>query len=229
MNEDAPHILVVDDDERLRALLKKFLSENGFIVITAKDAPDGRARLESIAVDLIILDLMMPGESGLTFAEKLRETSLTPILMLTAMGEAEDRIAGLEKGADDYLAKPFEPRELLLRIHAILRRRPKSEAPSHQTPKRFGDKVFDPERQELLQGDKVIKLTEAEQYLLMALVARAGDTLNRDDLADLTGASGESRAVDVQVTRLRRKLEEDPKNPRYLKTVRGQGYILIPD
>lgn len=226
---DAPHILVIDDDERLRGLLKKFLSENGFIVITAKNAQEGRERLASIDADLIVLDLMMPGETGLEFAEKLRTTTMTPILMLTAMGEPEDRIQGLEKGADDYLTKPFEPRELLLRIHSILRRQPDPVASDEPQVLAFGDKAFDRARQELHQGDSPVRLTDIEAALLAALAKDPGAILSRDDLADLTGASGAGRAVDVQVTRLRRKLETDPKNPRYLKTVRGRGYVLVPD
>ena len=229
MMEDSPHILVIDDDDRLRSLLKKFLTENDFVVITAKDAGNGRERLKSIDVDLIVLDLMMPGESGLAFAEKLRGISSTPILMLTAMSEAEDRIDGLEKGADDYLTKPFEPRELLLRIHSILRRQPNSQMARTAGAVAFGGKTYDLEREELAEGKKRIRLTEIETALLTALARRPGETFGRDDLAELTGASGSGRAVDVQVTRLRRKLEDDPRNPRYLKTVRGRGYVLVPD
>jgi two-component system phosphate regulon response regulator OmpR len=198
MNTDLPHILVVDDDDRLRELLRKFLSENDFLVETASDVADARARLTSLTFDLIVLDLMMPGESGLDFAEDLRQTSTVPILMLTAMGEGEDRIAGLERGADDYLTKPFEPRELLLRVHSILRRVPRR-----------------PET--------------VEAALLSALAEQPGATLSREELTQRTGASGGGRAVDVQVTRLRRKIERDPRLPRYLQTVRGKGYVLRPD
>ncbi len=224
--EDLPHILVVDDDVRLRKLLNKFLSENGFFVITAKDAADARAKLESFAFDLIVLDLMMPGESGLDFAEDYRKRSAVPILMLTAMSEPDDRIAGLERGADDYLVKPFEPRELLLRIHNILRRVPK-EATSREV--RMGDFRFDLDREELYRLDELVRLTSVESALLKALAENPGATLSREDLIELTGASAGGRAVDVQVTRLRRKIEPDPKAPRYLQTIRGRGYVLKPD
>jgi len=227
MEPDLPHILVVDDDTRLRELLKKFLSENNLLVATASDAADARAKLAGLAFDLIVLDLMMPGESGLDFAHDLRRTNAVPILMLTAMGEAEDRITGLEKGADDYLAKPFEPRELLLRIHAILRRAPAPREPVAQV--RLGDVMFDLERESLSRDGVPIRLTDVETALLRVLAERAGDILDRDELILRTGASGGGRAVDVQVTRLRRKIEPDPKMPRYLQTVRGKGYVLRPD
>ncbi len=228
MNIDLPHILVVDDDFRLRELLRKFLSENGFLVTTASDVKDARARLVSLEFDLIVLDLMMPGESGLDFAADLRRSDSVPILMLTAMGEAADRIAGLERGADDYMPKPFEPLELLLRINAILRRAPKPplEPPTEVS---LGDFIFDSSRSELSRGGKPIRLTEVESALLKALAARPGDVMSRDELTGLTSASGGERAIDVQVTRLRRKIEPDPKLPRYLKTVRGKGYLLQPD
>ncbi len=228
MNIDLPHILVVDDDFRLRELLRKFLSENGFLVTTASDVKDARARLVSLEFDLIVLDLMMPGESGLDFAADLRRSDSVPILMLTAMGEAADRIAGLERGADDYMPKPFEPLELLLRINAILRRAPKPplEPPTEVS---LGDFIFDSSRSELSRGGKPIRLTEVESALLKALAARPGDVMSRDELTGLTSASGGERAIDVQVTRLRRKIEPDPKLPRYLKTTRGKGYLLQPD
>ncbi len=227
MNADIPHILVVDDDDRLRELLRKFLSENGFLVATASDVADARTKLHTLTFDLIVLDLMMPGESGLDFAEDLRRTGTIPTLMLTAMGEPEDRIAGLERGADDYLAKPFEPRELLLRIHNILRRMPKRpEAPAEV---RLGDVLFDLERGELHRDGNPIRLTAVETALLKALAERPGAVLSREELTIRTGASGGGRAVDVQVTRLRRKIEPDPRLPRYLRTVRGRGYVLRPD
>ncbi len=227
MNADLPHILVVDDDDRLRELLRKFLSENGFLVATASDVADARAKLDIFAFDLIVLDLMMPGESGLDFAEELGRRGAIPTLMLTAMGEPEDRIAGLERGADDYLPKPFEPRELLLRIHNILRRvPPRPEAPAEV---RLGDVLFDLERGELRRNGKPIRLTAVETALLKALAERPGAVLSRQELTMRTGASGGGRAVDVQVTRLRRKIEPDPRLPRYLQTVRGKGYVLLPD
>ena len=227
MTQESPHILVVDDDARLRKLLARYLSEHGFLVASAEDAADARVKLASFAFDLIVLDLMMPGESGLSLAADLRSRSGVPILMLTAMGEPEDRIAGLEKGADDYMVKPFEPRELLLRIGNILRRVPQANALPAEV--RMGGMVFDMEREELREGDQPVKLTSVETALLGALARRAGVALSREELIDLTGAAGGDRAVDVQVTRLRRKIESDPRDPRYLQTVRGRGYVLKPD
>ncbi len=226
MNADRPHILVVDDDHRLRELLGKFLDENGFRVATAADAADARAMLLGLAFDLIVLDLMMPGENGLDLAADLRRRSTVPILMLTAMGEPDDRIAGLERGADDYLSKPFEPRELLLRIHSILRRVPK---PPDVAAVRLGAVLFDPARQELSRDGAPIHLTPVEAALLKALAERPGTVLSREELIARTGAGGGGRAVDVQVTRLRRKIEPTPRLPRYLQTVRGKGYVLRPD
>ena len=227
MGDDLPHVLVVDDDDRLRELLRKYLSENGFLVSTARDAGDARARLGGLAFDVIVLDLMMPGESGLDFARHLRRDSTVPLLMLTAMGETEDRIAGFEHGADDYLAKPFEPRELLLRLHAILRRVPTP--PEPPTRVNLGDVAFDLGRQQLDRGGEPIHLTSVETTLLKALAERAGTVLSREELIAATGAEAGGRAVDVQVTRLRRKIEPDPRLPRYLRTVRGRGYVLRPD
>lgn len=227
MSEAAAHILVVDDDGKLRKLLARYLTENGFVVATASDAADARGKLASAAFDLIILDLMMPGESGLDFATGLRRTDAVPILMLTAMGEPEDRIAGLERGADDYLTKPFEPKELVLRVNSILRRAPP--VGGHSNEIRLGALTFALERGELLDGDEPIRLTTAEAALLGALAARQGMVLSREDLIELTGSAVGDRAVDVQVTRLRRKIEPDPREPRYLQTVRGRGYVLRPD
>ena len=227
MNTDIPHVLVVDDDDRLRELLRKYLSENGFLVVTASDAADARAKLTTLAFDMIVLDLMMPGESGLDFADDLRKESAIPILMLTAMGEPEDRIAGLERGADDYLAKPFEPRELLLRIRSILRRLPKQ--PDEPVVVRLGDVLFDPGREELRRDGVPVRLTSIEAALLRTLAENPGTILSREELGERTGAAGGGRAIDVQVTRLRRKIEPDSKLPRYLQTVRGKGYVLRPD
>ncbi len=225
MDSDLPHILVVDDDARLRELLRKYLSENGFLVVTASDAADARGKLENLAFDLIVLDLMMPGETGLDFTKSLRKTSTMPILMLTAMGEPGDRIEGLEKGADDYLAKPFEPRELVLRIHSILRRLPRR--PEIPSEVRLGRVTFDLARDELRRDGVPVRLTDVEAALLRKLAETPGSILSRGELSLNTGAGG--RAVDVQVTRLRRKIEPDPKLPRYLQTVRGKGYVLRPD
>lgn len=226
MTESAPHILVVDDDRRLRDLLGRFLTEGGFVVMTASDAADARHKLSSITVDLIILDRMMPGESGLEFAADLRHSGI-PILMLTAMGEAEDRIAGLEGGVDDYLVKPFEPRELVLRVTNILKRSPRRDTGAREV--RMGDKTFDLERSELFADGVPVRLTDAEAALLAALASRPGVSVSRETLITMTGAAANDRAVDVQVMRLRRKIERDPRDPRYLQTVRGKGYVLVPD
>ncbi len=227
MAGEPDHILIVDDDTRLRELLHKYLGERGFRVSAAEDAARARAKMASISFDLIILDLMMPGESGLEFAASLRRRSDVPILMLTAMGEQEDRIAGLEHGADDYLSKPFEPRELVLRIQSILRRSVSREtAPATA---RLGEVVFDLGREELWRGTTRIRLTSAEARLLKALAETPGAILGRDELTSRLAPGGGERTIDVQVNRLRRKIEPDPKLPRYLQTVRGQGYILRPD
>ena len=226
--EDLPHVLVVDDDQRLRKLIAKYLSDNGFMVAAAEDASEARKLLKQLVFDMIVLDLMMPGESGLEFAESLRAgKSDIPILMLTAMSESEDRIRGLEKGGDDYLTKPFEPRELVLRIHSILKRaRPERQAGAEIV---LGDAVFYANRGEMRRRGRRVHLTEVEAALLRALCMRPGKVLNRDELVAATTAGGQGRAIDVQVTRLRRKIERDPREPRYLKTVRGKGYILWPD
>ncbi len=237
MSGDQPHILVVDDDTRLRDLLRKFLTDNGFAVSTAADAAEARAQMAGLRFDLLVLDVMMPGESGLELTRGLRQGEASgqphvPILMLTARSEVEDRIDGLEHGADDYLSKPFEARELLLRLRSILRRAGtapaagKAEAPPEVT---LGDCVFDRTRQDLRRRGERIHLTTAEAQLLAALADRPGELLTRDDLAAATGQEGaNSRTIDVQVTRLRKKIEPDPRQPLYLQTVRGQGYVLRP-
>ena len=228
---DKPHILVVDDDTRLRELLKSFLSRNDFRVSTAASAAEARQRLGSFDFDLIVLDVMMPGETGLAFAAELRRTDDVPILMLTAMVDTKDRIAGLETGVDDYLGKPFEPRELLLRIQSVLRRgRPAAvvatpEGELHQVP--FGPHQFDLDLGELTQKGKRIPLTDAEIALMRAFTSRMGEVLSRETLCKTVGSGVNERAIDVQVTRLRRKIEPDPSFPRYLRTVRGQGYRLV--
>ncbi len=226
--EGQPHILVVDDDTRLRQLLNKYLIENGYLVSMAADAAQARQQLGAMAFDLIVLDVMMPGESGLSLTKSLRADSAVPILLLTAMGETTDRIAGLETGADDYLTKPFEPRELLLRINSILRRSVR-ETPAEPQRCRFGSFSFDPARGELLGNGEAVHLTSAEAALLSVLALTPGETLSREDLAARTGNSGNLRTVDVQITRLRKKIEEDPRLPRYLQTVRGRGYVLWTD
>jgi len=228
-----PHVLVVDDDARIRELLQKFLARNGFLVTTARDARHARALLEGLEFDLIVLDVMMPGEDGVALTASLRDTMTTPILLLTARGEADDRIRGLEAGADDYLGKPFEPRELLLRIAAILRRVPKPVAKA--APPRslqLGEVRYDMNRGELWRGRDLIRLTATEAMLMRLFAARAHEPVTRQQLVeDLGGgiAEAQERAVDVQITRLRRKIETDPKAPRYLQTVRGAGYMLAPD
>ncbi len=223
---EPPHILVVDDDKRLRELLRKYLAEQGFRVTVAADAGDARRRLDGLAFDLLVLDIMMPGESGLELTRALRAKNPVPILLLTAMGEAEDRIAGLETGADDYLPKPFEPRELVLRIRTILRRA--AVEPAERRELRFGGFSFDLERRFLRHGTRDIRLTAGEAALLAALAGAPGRALSRDELGQSDPAGG-SRMVDVQMTRLRRKIEADPRFPRYLQTVRGRGYMLQPD
>ncbi|HTW33741.1 MAG TPA: response regulator [Rhizomicrobium sp.] len=224
---DNPHLLVVDDDQRLRALLQKYLSANGFRVSAAADADEARTLMKSMAFDLLILDVMMPGESGLDLTRAVRAQSQVPILILTARGESEDRIAGFEYGADDYLPKPFEPRELVLRCGALLRRSAVPAASPHREVK-MGEAVFDPERGELRRKGKPVRLTSSEASLLKLFAANAGRPFSRMDLCTRLGVSLE-RSIDVQVTRLRRKIEEDPKLPLYIQTVRGVGYVLVPD
>ncbi len=227
MDGTEPHLLVVDDDARLRELLRRYLTEQGFRVTTAGDAAEARARLAGLAFDLLVLDVMMPGESGLDLTRSLRRDSRLPILLLTAMAEPADRINGLEHGADDYLAKPFEPRELVLRIRNILQRVPQPPVPAAEI--RFGACRLDLERGELYRGGDPVHLTAAETALLMALARRPGEPVSRTALSQEAQFSGNVRTVDVQVTRLRRKIERDPKFPRYLQTVRGTGYVLKPD
>ncbi len=226
MADNAPHILVVDDDKRIRDLIARFLLENGYRVTTAEDAGAARASMRGLSFDLIILDIMMPGETGLSLAQDLRTYSQVPILMLTARTEPEDRIAGLEIGADDYLSKPFDPRELLLRMKNILNRRVEVAAGPEELV--FGPFTFHPVRGELRSNDEIVKLTEIERNLLRHFALHPGVPVDREDLARLSGHDSE-RAVDVQINRLRRKIEIDPANPAYLQTVRGRGYIFYVD
>jgi two-component system phosphate regulon response regulator OmpR len=223
--DDAPHLLVVDDDRRIRDLLSRFLFAEGYRVTTADNAADARAKLGSLSFDLLILDVMMPGETGFQLAKSLRETSVVPILMLTAKAETESRITGLEIGADDYVPKPFEPRELSLRIASILRRTIVAPTPTVESV-RFGDFVFHLGRGELRRGEEVIHLTDRERDMLRVLAAVPGETVPRLALAGNGGGANE-RAVDVQVNRLRRKIERDPANPLFVQTVRGIGYRLV--
>ena len=224
---DDPHLLVVDDDERLRALLQRYLSSNGYRVSVAPGAPEARALMKSMEFDLLILDVMMPGESGLDLTRSVRLESAVPILMLTARGDPQDRIAGLEQGADDYLPKPFEPRELLLRVNSLLRRAAPAEVPA-QGPVRMGEAIFDPSTSRLTRSGRPVKLTGAEAALLQLFATHAGRPFSRTELCKRLNVALE-RSIDVQVTRLRRKIEEDPKLPLYLQTVRGVGYMLVPD
>jgi len=227
VSETEPHLLVVDDDARLRELLRRYLSDSGFRVTLAGDAREARSNLASFAFDLIVLDVMMPGETGIELIRDLRGSNRVPVMLLTAMAEPEDRIKGLEEGAEDYLPKPFEPRELVLRIRNILQRRPAAEADRNEI--RFGAFRFDQSRGELFRGGDAVHLTAAEAGLLISLAERIGEAVSREELSQAAQFSGNVRNVDVQMMRLRRKIEHDPRYPRYLHTVRGTGYALKPD
>ncbi len=227
------HLLIVDDDQRIRELLQKYLMRNGFMVSIARDAAQAKRLLKGLAFDLIVLDIMMPEQDGLSLTRELRETIDTPILLLTARNEVEDRISGLEAGADDYLPKPFEPKELLLRIHAILRRMPEV-APPEDTPKMLslGATRYDVQKGELWEGDTQIRLTSTELELMRIFSKNIGQALSRMELVTQMGredGNSQDRAIDVQITRLRKKIETNPKEPRYLQTVRGSGYMLACD
>lgn len=231
---DTEHILVVDDDERIRSLLRKFLVKNGYMVSAATDAAHARKILRGLEFDLIVLDVMMPGEDGITLTRDLRKRIATPIMLLTARGETEDRIAGLEAGADDYLPKPFEPRAAAAHLGPFCAgcRRPNLPGRKFMT---LGGLRYDTERGQLFEGDSHIHLTGTEAALLRRLAETPGQAVSRVDLTVDLGrtpseeADNSDRAIDVQITRLRRKIEPDPKEPRYLQTVRGAGYMLMPD
>ncbi|MDP6192602.1 MAG: response regulator [Paracoccaceae bacterium] len=229
-----PHLLIVDDDERIRSLLQQFLVQSDYLVSTAEDAEQARTLLSAIEFDLIILDVMMPGQDGISFTADLRTLqNNTPILLLTARGETEDRIKGLEAGADDYLPKPFEPKELLLRINAILRRMPDLKE-DQMMPKTLslGHLKYDVARNELWEGETQIRLTTTESQLMKIFTSALGEPISRVDLVTSLGrdiSSAQDRAIDVQITRLRRKIEVNPGQPRYLQTVRGAGYMLLFD
>jgi two-component system phosphate regulon response regulator OmpR len=223
-NDDAPHILVVDDDTRIRTLLRQFLTEQGFRVAIAANAAEARKNLEGLDFDLIVLDVMMPGESGVELTRALRERRDVPVLMLTALSETDSRVAGLEAGADDYLPKPFDPRELVLRINNILRRGGPAQTPKLEQVV-FGPYAFQISRRELKRGGETLKLTEREQEILAIFAERAGETIPRHELVGAEAEVGE-RTIDVQINRLRRKIERDPSNPVWLQTVRGVGYRL---
>lgn len=221
--DEAAHILVVDDDARLRQLLQRYLVQNNHLVTAAADAAEAKAQLRNLAFDLVVLDIMMPGQDGLSLTEELRRESDVPVLLLTARGAPEDRIRGLEAGADDYLSKPFEPRELLLRIATILRR---VQAVHMDDTIRFGPFTFNRRSAELRRNDEVLHLTTGEIALLQALAAKPGRTVSRAELGEKGRVTGSDRAVDVQMARLRRKIEDDPRQPRYILTMRGSGYAL---
>jgi two-component system, OmpR family, phosphate regulon response regulator OmpR len=224
--DNAPHVLVVDDDQRIRDLLGRYLFENGFRVTTASDSATARASMRGLSFDLVILDRMMPGEGGLELARDLKAISPVPICMLTAKAEPEDRVEGLEAGVDDYVTKPFEPRELVLRLQNIMRRGQITAGPREEI--RMGDYTFHIARGELKHGEEAVKLTERERDLLRLFASRPGSPIARHELAS-DDATGSERAIDVQINRLRRKIETDPGNPVYLQTVRGKGYIFYID
>jgi two-component system, OmpR family, phosphate regulon response regulator OmpR len=228
LTDDAPHLLVVDDDTRIRDLLHRYLSEQGFRVSVAADAQEARRRLNGLSFDLLIVDVMMPGENGLSLTKSLSEQQdQAPIIMLTARSEADSRIAGLEAGADDYLAKPFDPRELVLRINNILKRNSSGDGPKIEQVM-FGPYSFSLLRKELKKGADVIHLTDREQDIMMLFASKAGETIPRHELVGEDADVGE-RTIDVQINRLRRKIEDDPANPVWLQTVRGIGYRLSRD
>jgi two-component system phosphate regulon response regulator OmpR len=222
--DDLPHILVVDDDRRIRQLLQTYLMENGFRVSVAASAAEAREKMRSVVFDLMVLDIMMPGESGLDLVQSLRaQNNQVPMLMLSALADPSDRIAGLEKGSDDYLTKPFEPRELLLRIRGLLKRQEPS--PARWTDVSFGPYRFHVQKGELRRHGEMIRLTTREREFLRLLASRAGLPVPRNELAP-EGSDDGARSVDVQINRLRQKIEDDPSNPRFLQTVRGSGYVL---
>ncbi|MBR1756878.1 MAG: response regulator [Alphaproteobacteria bacterium] len=227
MVADCAHILVIDDDRRLRSLLQRYLQENGFAVSVAQDAENARLFLQQYLFDLLIVDVMMPNETGIEFLQKLRLENDVPAIVLTAMGETEDRILGLEAGADDYLPKPFEPKELVLRINSILRRVPKNDKSGLKVLS-FGDYIFDLDKKECRHKvDGLVHMTPVETSILSILGQKNGQIFSREKLAEMLGAGQSPRSIDVQMTRLRKKIEKDSKNPRYLQTVRGKGYMLL--
>lgn len=229
--DDAPHVLVVDDDLRIRDLIVRYLAQNGFRVTAAADAESARASLRGLAFDIVVLDVMMPGESGLSLAGDLKTIADVPVCMLTARAEPEQRTEGLEVGVDDYMTKPFDPRELVLRLNNILRRRRMASAAASKAPRdevRMGEYVFHIGRGELRRGAETVRITERERDLLRLFAQRPAQPIARYELAS-DDSTGSERAVDVQINRLRRKIETDPSNPVYLQTVRGKGYALFVD
>ncbi len=222
MNKNKFHILVVDDDDRIRDLVKQYLEEKQFLVTTAKDSEDAKNKMEIIKFDILILDIMMPGESGLSLTREIRQKNSTPIILLTAKGETKDRIHGLELGADDYLGKPFEPKELLLRINNILNKVRKSILPENI---QIGNIVINLEKLNIKTSNKIIKINPQEKKILQNMLSEPGKIFSRDDIGKIINISKE-RSIDVMITRLRQKIELNPKNPKYLQTVRGSGYVL---
>ncbi|MEO1544419.1 MAG: response regulator transcription factor [Pseudomonadota bacterium] len=226
INDDAPHVLIVDDDQKIRDLLARYLGSNGFRVTTAADVSAARAAMRGLSFDLVLLDWMMPGVTGIELARELKATQSVPICMLTARSDTDDRIEGLEAGVDDYVAKPFEPRELLLRLRNILKR---GDTPGGSGQEiKLGGLTFQIERGELRSENETVKLTERERDLLRLFATRIGNPIPRHELAT-DDNTGNERAIDVQINRLRRKIESDPSNPVYLQTVRGKGYVLYAD
>ena len=222
MDKNIFHILVVDDDEGIRNLLKQYLEKNHFLVTTAKDANDAKIKIEIIKFDILVLDIMMPGQSGLSFTQEIKKNNLTPIILLTAKGETQDRIKGLELGADDYLGKPFEPKELLLRINNILNKTKKSATPKHI---RIGKALINLKKLSIKIGSQVKKINPKEKKVLEKMLESPGKVFSRDDIGKIINVSKE-RTIDVMITRLRQKIENYPKNPKYLQTIRGAGYVL---
>lgn len=227
MVKDCAHILVIDDDMRLRSLLQRYLQENGFAVSGAKDAENARMFLQQYKFDILIVDVMMPNENGIEFLQKLRQTDDVPAIILTAMGNPQDRISGLEAGADDYLPKPFEPKELVLRINNILRRVPSADKEGYKVL-RLGDFCYDLVKKEFRHKvEGIVHITPVEQSILSILGQKTGQIFTRERLAEMLGNGQSARSIDVQITRLRKKIEQDSKNPRFLQTVRGKGYMLL--
>ena len=222
MNKKKFHILVVDDDNRIRELVKEYLEENKFLVSTAKNASEAKEKIEIIKFDILILDIMMPGESGLSLTKSIKKNSSTPIILLTAKGEAQDRIAGLEFGADDYLGKPFEPKELLLRINNILN---KIQKPILSDEIYIGSSIVNLKKSIINNSNKIIKINPQEKKILEKMLSFPGKVFSRDDIGKLININKE-RTIDVMITRLRQKIESDTKNPKYLQTIRGSGYVL---
>ena len=222
MNKNTFHILVVDDDDRIRELVKQYLEENNFLVTTAVDALDAKKKLEIIKFDILILDIMMPGESGLSLTKEMKKNNQTPIILLTAKGETGDRIHGLELGADDYLGKPFEPKELLLRINNILNKIQKPLLPDEIY---IGSALINLKKLDIKKNKKTIKINPQEKKVLEKMLEFPGKVFSRDDIGKMINISKE-RTIDVMITRLRQKIESRPKNPKYLQTIRGSGYVL---